>query len=103
MNNIPSEDPYEEAARQLLEQALRPSEYVPDPMELEDHVPVYIPKPEYLVPSEDEAPIEDQPLSEFASAPTPPLPPPSFLALLIRPSRTRAAGHARTHPFFMCK
>ncbi|GKB69571.1 hypothetical protein Tco_0930983 [Tanacetum coccineum] len=32
--SIPSEDPYEEAARQLLEQALRPSEYVPDPMEL---------------------------------------------------------------------
>ncbi|GJV29455.1 hypothetical protein Tco_1385903 [Tanacetum coccineum] len=33
-------DPYEEAARQLLEQAPRPSEYVPDPMELEDHVPI---------------------------------------------------------------
>ncbi|GJV06851.1 hypothetical protein Tco_1344507 [Tanacetum coccineum] len=41
--SIPSEDPYEEAARQLLEQAPRPSEYVPDPIELEDHVPVYIP------------------------------------------------------------
>ncbi|GJZ55393.1 putative reverse transcriptase domain-containing protein [Tanacetum coccineum] len=59
--SIPSEDPYEEAARQLLEQAPRPSEYVPDPMELEDHVPVYIPEPEHpedLVPAEDEAPIE---------------------------------------------
>ncbi|GKC12379.1 reverse transcriptase domain-containing protein, partial [Tanacetum coccineum] len=62
--SIPSEDPYEEAARQLLEQAPRSPEYVPDPMELEDHV---------------------------ASAPTPPLPPPSFLPLLIRPPRTRAA------------
>ncbi|GJY06897.1 reverse transcriptase domain-containing protein [Tanacetum coccineum] len=38
--SIPSQDPYEEAARQALEQAPRPSEYVPDPMELEDHVPV---------------------------------------------------------------
>ncbi|GJU39331.1 putative reverse transcriptase domain-containing protein, partial [Tanacetum coccineum] len=38
--SIPSEDPYEEAARQLFEQAPRPSEYVPDPMELEDHVPM---------------------------------------------------------------
>ncbi|GJU90566.1 hypothetical protein Tco_1302989, partial [Tanacetum coccineum] len=34
--SIPSEDPYEEAARQLLEQAPRSPEYVPDPMELED-------------------------------------------------------------------
>ncbi|GJU06556.1 hypothetical protein Tco_1122986 [Tanacetum coccineum] len=54
--SIPSEDPYEEAARQLLEQAPRSPEYVPDPMELEDHVPVYIPEPEHpedLVPAED--------------------------------------------------
>ncbi|GJS35568.1 hypothetical protein Tco_0533950 [Tanacetum coccineum] len=94
--SIPSEDPYKEAARQVLEQAPRSPEYVPDPMELEDHVPVYIPEPEYLVPSEDEAPMEDQPLSEFASAPTPPLPPPSFLPSLIQPSRTRAAmAHMR--------
>ncbi|GJR53913.1 retrovirus-related pol polyprotein from transposon TNT 1-94 [Tanacetum coccineum] len=59
--SIPSEDPYEEVARQLLEQAPRPSEYVPDPIELEDHVPVYIPEPEHpedLVPAEDEVPIE---------------------------------------------
>ncbi|GJV96728.1 hypothetical protein Tco_1548305 [Tanacetum coccineum] len=57
--SIPSEDPYEEAARQLLEQAPHSPEYVPDPMELEDHVPVYIPEPEHsedLVPAEDEAP-----------------------------------------------
>ncbi|GJX27487.1 hypothetical protein Tco_0233783 [Tanacetum coccineum] len=55
------EDPYEEAAQQLLEQAPRSLEYVPDPMELEDHVTVYIPEPEHpedLVLSEDEAPIE---------------------------------------------
>ncbi|GKF16055.1 hypothetical protein Tco_0057517, partial [Tanacetum coccineum] len=73
--SIPSEDPYEEAARQLLEQAPRSPEYVP-----EDHVPVYIPEPEHpedLVPAEDEAPI-------------PPLPP-SFLAPRIRPPHTRVA------------
>ncbi|GKG08341.1 hypothetical protein Tco_0334173, partial [Tanacetum coccineum] len=45
--SIPSEDPYEEAARQLLEHAPRSLEYVPDPMELEDHVPVYISEPEH--------------------------------------------------------
>ncbi|GKA40727.1 putative reverse transcriptase domain-containing protein [Tanacetum coccineum] len=43
-----TEDPCEEAARQLLEQAPRSPEYVPDPIELEDHVPVYIPEPEHL-------------------------------------------------------
>ncbi|GJQ98940.1 putative reverse transcriptase domain-containing protein [Tanacetum coccineum] len=72
--SIPSEDPYEEAARQLLEQAPRSPEYVPA-----DHVPVYIPEPEHpedLVPAEDEAPI-------------PPLPP-SFLAPRIRPLSPRA-------------
>ncbi|GKA42843.1 hypothetical protein Tco_0735503 [Tanacetum coccineum] len=45
--SIPSEDPYEEAARQLLEQAPRSLEYVPDPIELEDHVHVYILEPEH--------------------------------------------------------
>ncbi|GJV66052.1 hypothetical protein Tco_1476880 [Tanacetum coccineum] len=88
--SIPSEDPYEEAARQLLEQAPRSPEYVPDPMELEDHVPMYIPEhehPEDLVPAEDEAPIEAY-ITEVASAPPPP---PSFLPSLIRPPHTRAA------------
>ncbi|GJY88861.1 hypothetical protein Tco_0503489 [Tanacetum coccineum] len=78
--SIPSEDPYEEAARQLLKQAPRSPEYVPDPIELEDHVPVYIPElehPEDLVPAEDEAP-------------TPPLPP-SFLSPRIQSPHTRAA------------
>nr|GEW65644.1 hypothetical protein [Tanacetum cinerariifolium] len=54
--SILSEDPYEEAAQQLLEQAPRSPEYVPDLIELEDHVPAHIPKhPEDLVPAEDEA------------------------------------------------
>ncbi|GJZ58302.1 hypothetical protein Tco_0613796 [Tanacetum coccineum] len=54
-------------------------EYVPDPMELEDHVPVYIPEPEHpedLVPAEDEAPT--------------PLLPPSFLSPRSRPLSPRA-------------
>ncbi|GJY40604.1 putative reverse transcriptase domain-containing protein [Tanacetum coccineum] len=57
-----------------------PDSCLPDPMELEDHVPVYILEPEHpedLVPAEDEAP-------------TPPLPP-FFLSLRIRPPHTRAA------------
>ncbi|GJZ08102.1 hypothetical protein Tco_0542385 [Tanacetum coccineum] len=83
--SILSEDTYEEAARQLLEHAPHPLEYVPDLMELEDHVPLYIPEPEHpgdLVPTEDEAPIEPY-ITEVASAPTPPLPPPSLLPTLI--------------------
>ncbi|GKF66970.1 hypothetical protein Tco_0193487, partial [Tanacetum coccineum] len=74
-----------EAALQALEQAPRPSEYVLDPIELENHVPVYIPEPEHpedLVPAEDEAPIEAY-IIEVASTTTPPLPPPSFLPTLI--------------------
>ncbi|GKF42218.1 hypothetical protein Tco_0125560, partial [Tanacetum coccineum] len=74
--SIPSEDPYEEAAQQLFEQAPRSLGYVP-----ENHIPVYIPESEHpkdLVPAEDEAPI--------------PLLPPSFLApRIIRPPHTRAA------------
>ncbi|GKF18262.1 hypothetical protein Tco_0063180, partial [Tanacetum coccineum] len=71
--SIPSEDPYEEAGRQLLKQAPRSLEYVPDPIELEDHVPVYIPKPEHpedLVPAEDEAPIEAYITKMRAAAPS---------------------------------
>ncbi|GJT47931.1 reverse transcriptase domain-containing protein [Tanacetum coccineum] len=78
----------------LLEQAPRPSsQYVHDPYRVGDHVLVYIPKtehPEDLVPAEDEAPIEPY-ITEVASAPTPPLPPPSILPTLIRPPHTRAA------------
>nr|GEV78707.1 hypothetical protein [Tanacetum cinerariifolium] len=71
--SIPSVDPYEEAAQQLLE-----------------HAPPHIPEhPEDLVPAKDEAPIEAYD-PEVASAPTPPLPP-SFLSPRIRPPHTRAA------------
>ncbi|GJY12650.1 hypothetical protein Tco_0381959 [Tanacetum coccineum] len=37
--SISTEDPYEEAARHALEQAPHSPEYVPDPMEPEDHAP----------------------------------------------------------------
>nr|GEX85888.1 hypothetical protein [Tanacetum cinerariifolium] len=88
--SIPSEDPYDEAAQQLLEQAPCSLEYVPDPIELEDHIPAHIPEhPGDLVPAEDEAPIEAY-IPEVASALTPPLPP-SFLSPRIRPPHTRAA------------
>nr|GFC73645.1 hypothetical protein [Tanacetum cinerariifolium] len=52
--SIPSEDPYEEAAQQLIEQAPHSLEYVP-----RDHVPVFVPEfehPKDLVSTEDEAP-----------------------------------------------
>ncbi|GKF51419.1 hypothetical protein Tco_0147886, partial [Tanacetum coccineum] len=45
-------------------EAPRSLEYVPDPIELEDHVLVYIPEPEHpedLVPAEDEAPTPSLP------------------------------------------
>ncbi|GJR07858.1 hypothetical protein Tco_0790510 [Tanacetum coccineum] len=71
--SIPSEDPYEEAARKLLEQAPCSAEYVPNPMELEDHVPVYIPEPKHpedLVPTENEAPIKTYITEIRAAAPS---------------------------------
>nr|GFD54681.1 hypothetical protein [Tanacetum cinerariifolium] len=68
--SIPYKDPYEEAAQSLLEQAPRSSEYVPDPIKLEDHVPLHVPEHlKDLVPAEDGAPIEGY-IPEVASAPT---------------------------------
>nr|GEW35878.1 putative reverse transcriptase domain-containing protein [Tanacetum cinerariifolium] len=72
--SIPSEDPYEEAAQQLFEQAPHSPEYVP-----RDHVPMFIPEfehPEDLVPAENEAPTS--------------LLPPGFLSPRIRPLSPRA-------------
>ncbi|GJV27979.1 hypothetical protein Tco_1384427, partial [Tanacetum coccineum] len=77
-------DPYVEAALQAPEQAPPSPDYVPGPehppspdyvpgLEEPDQEPLspdYVPKPEYavyLVPSEVEAPIEDQPLPDDAS------------------------------------
>nr|GFD26075.1 hypothetical protein [Tanacetum cinerariifolium] len=74
--SIPSEDPYEEAAKQLFEQAPHSPEYVP-----RDHVPVFVPEfehPEDLVPAKDETPAS--------------LLPPGFLSPRIRPLSPKALG-----------
>ncbi|GJV02987.1 hypothetical protein Tco_0092372 [Tanacetum coccineum] len=98
--SIPSEDPYEEAARQLLEQAPRSPEYVPDPMEMEDHVTVYILEyehPEDLVPAEDEA-LHSTTQSFIARTPPLlpiPLPAPSTSRELIFPRLTRRSEEDR--------
>ncbi|GJT60621.1 reverse transcriptase domain-containing protein [Tanacetum coccineum] len=45
--------------------------YVPDPMELDEHVPVYVPEPEhpeYHVPLDDDIQVEDQPYADDASS-----------------------------------
>ncbi|GKF48099.1 hypothetical protein Tco_0141350, partial [Tanacetum coccineum] len=47
--------------------------YVPDPMELDEHVPLYAPEPEHPehhVPSDDDSQAEDQPYAEDASPTT---------------------------------
>ncbi|GJZ30188.1 hypothetical protein Tco_0575235, partial [Tanacetum coccineum] len=49
-------DPYEEVAQQGQAPLLSPA-YVPDPIELDEHVPVYVPEPEhpeYHIPSDDD-------------------------------------------------
>ncbi|GKD34723.1 hypothetical protein Tco_1250232, partial [Tanacetum coccineum] len=53
-----------------LAQAPPSPAYVPNLMELDDHVPVYVPEhvhPEYLAPSDDDIPAEDQPYATDAS------------------------------------
>ncbi|GKF63127.1 hypothetical protein Tco_0186575 [Tanacetum coccineum] len=47
--------------------------YVPDPMELDEHVPVYVPEPEhpeYQAPSDDDIQVKDHPYAEDASSTT---------------------------------
>ncbi|GJY78168.1 hypothetical protein Tco_0483969 [Tanacetum coccineum] len=72
--SIPSQDPYEEAAQQLFEQAPRSPDYVP-----RDHIPVFVLAPDHpegLVLAEDEAPAS--------------LLPPGFLSPRSRPLSPRA-------------
>ncbi|GJX56613.1 hypothetical protein Tco_0286510 [Tanacetum coccineum] len=62
-------DPYEEVAQQGQAYPLSPA-YVPDLMELDEHVPVYVPEPEhpeYHAPSDDNIHVEDQPYADDAS------------------------------------
>ncbi|GJU41303.1 putative reverse transcriptase domain-containing protein [Tanacetum coccineum] len=65
-SEIPDMDPYEEVAQQGQAHPLSPA-YVPDPMELDEHVPLYAPEPdhpEHYVPSDDDSQAEDQPHAE---------------------------------------
>ncbi|GKD63219.1 hypothetical protein Tco_1305327 [Tanacetum coccineum] len=62
-------DPYEDVAQQGQAPPLSPA-YVPDPMELDEHVPVYVSEPEnpeYHVPSNDGIRVEDHPYANDAS------------------------------------
>ncbi|GJW23870.1 hypothetical protein Tco_0037681 [Tanacetum coccineum] len=62
-------DPYEEVAQQWQAPPLLPA-YVPDPMELDEYVLVYVSEPEhpeYHVPSDDDIQVEDQPYVDDAS------------------------------------
>ncbi|GJT37904.1 hypothetical protein Tco_0937769 [Tanacetum coccineum] len=66
---LPEMDPNEEVAQQGQAHPLSPA-YVPDPMELDEHVPVYVPEPEhpeYHAPSDDDIQVEDQPYADDAS------------------------------------
>ncbi|GKD84699.1 hypothetical protein Tco_1355853 [Tanacetum coccineum] len=66
---LPEMDPYEEVAQQGQAHPLSPA-YVPDPMELDEHVPVYVLEPEhpeYHAPSDDDIQVEDQPYADDAS------------------------------------
>nr|GEX46832.1 hypothetical protein [Tanacetum cinerariifolium] len=54
-------DPYEEVAQQGQVHPLLPA-YVPDPIELDEHVPVHVLEPEHLeyhAPSDDDIQVED--------------------------------------------
>ncbi|GKA21585.1 putative reverse transcriptase domain-containing protein [Tanacetum coccineum] len=69
VGELPKMDPYEEVAQQGQAPPLPPA-YVPDLMELDEHVPVYIPTPEHLeyhVPTHDDIQVEDQPYADDAS------------------------------------
>ncbi|GKE67018.1 hypothetical protein Tco_1521179, partial [Tanacetum coccineum] len=66
---LPDMDLYEEVAQQGQAHPLSPA-YVLDPMELDEHVPIYAPEPEHPehhVPSDDDIQAEDQPYAEDAS------------------------------------
>ncbi|GKC40161.1 hypothetical protein Tco_1052545, partial [Tanacetum coccineum] len=63
-------DPYEEVAQQGQAHPLSPA-YVPDPIELDENVPVYVLEPEhseYHVPTDDDIQVEDQPYADDASS-----------------------------------
>ncbi|GJU99248.1 hypothetical protein Tco_1328519 [Tanacetum coccineum] len=66
---LPKMDPYEQVAQQGQAHPLSPA-YVPDLIELDEHVPVYVPEPEhpeYHAPSDDDIQFVDQPYADDAS------------------------------------
>ncbi|GJS68424.1 hypothetical protein Tco_0682989 [Tanacetum coccineum] len=68
-DEIPDVDPYEEVAQQGQTHPLSPA-YVPDPMELDEHVPLYALEPEHPehhILSDDDIQAEDQSNAEDAS------------------------------------
>nr|GEW01073.1 hypothetical protein [Tanacetum cinerariifolium] len=68
-NELSKMDPYEEVSQQRQVPPLSPA-YVHDPMELNEHVPVYVlepEQPEYHAPSDDDIQVEDQPHADDAS------------------------------------
>ncbi|GJW81250.1 hypothetical protein Tco_0145225 [Tanacetum coccineum] len=63
---ISNVDPYEEVAQHGKAHPLSPA-YVPDPIELDEHVPLYVPEhPEHHDSSEEDISVEDQPAAEDA-------------------------------------
>nr|GFB24726.1 hypothetical protein [Tanacetum cinerariifolium] len=63
-------DPYEEVSQQGQVPPLSPY-YVPNLIELDEHVLVYVPElehPEYHAPSDDDIQVEDQPHADDASS-----------------------------------
>nr|GEZ02461.1 putative reverse transcriptase domain-containing protein [Tanacetum cinerariifolium] len=67
-DELPEMDPYEEVAQQGQVPPLSHA-YVSDPMELGEHVPVYVPEPEhpeYHAPSDDDIQVKDQPHADGA-------------------------------------
>nr|GEV51746.1 hypothetical protein [Tanacetum cinerariifolium] len=57
---LPETDPYEEVSQQGQAPPLSPA-YVPDPMELDEHVPVYVPEPDHPKYHEDFIDYPDEP------------------------------------------
>nr|GEU41420.1 reverse transcriptase domain-containing protein [Tanacetum cinerariifolium] len=60
-DEFPKMDPYEEVAQQRQVHPLSPA-YVPDPMELDEHVPIHVLEPEhpeYHAPSDEDVQVED--------------------------------------------
>nr|GEY53508.1 hypothetical protein [Tanacetum cinerariifolium] len=69
VGELPEMDPYKEVAHQGKVPPLSHA-YMPDPMELDEHVPVYVsePKhPEYHAQLNDDIQVEDQPYTDDAS------------------------------------